>query len=155
MKTIYIFFGEMGCGKTYCASGYAKKHDFKFFEGDSVVTPRMLERVSKFKPIPRHILDEYLDVLADAIADEAEGVDHLVVSQALYIDEDRESIRIFLEALGYRVRMWWVRVSFWRNFQNLLTRKDGWKWVCYWLLNKPFFQKPKFDHQIFYNLYSG
>ncbi len=155
MKTIYIFFGEMGCGKTYCASRYAEKHSFKFFEGDSVVTPRMLERVSKFRPIPRHILDEYLDVLADAIADEAEGVDHLVVSQALYIDEDRESIRIFLEALGYRVRMWWVQVPLWRNFQNLLTRKDGWKWVCYWLLNKPFFQKPKYDHQIFYNIYSG
>lgn len=155
MKTIYIFFGEMGCGKTYCASRFAERNGFKFFEGDSVVTPEMLKRVEKFRPIPRHVLDEYLDVLADSIAEEAETTDNLVVSQALYIDEDRESIRIFLEALGYRVKMIWVRVKWHRNIQNLFTRKDGWKWFCYWLLNKPFFQKPKYSHDIWYNIYSG
>jgi gluconate kinase len=153
MKTIYIFFGEMGCGKSYCGERYAKKHGFDFFEGDSVVTPRMLERVSKFKPISRDILDEYLDVLADAIADAAEKCDHLVVSQALYINEDRQSIKIFLESLGYKVRMWWVKVSFWRNFRNLLTRQDGWKWALYWLINKPFFQSPDHDHDVYYNIY--
>lgn len=154
MKTVYILFGEMGCGKTYCGSRYAKRHGFKFFDGDSVITPRMLERVSKFKAISEDILEEYMDVLADSIADQMVDNDHLVVSQALYRNEDRESLKIFLECLGYQVRMWWVQVSFWRNFQNLLTRKDGWKWALYWLINKPFFQKPTHDHQIFYNIYS-
>lgn len=153
MKKITIFFGEMGCGKTYCGSQYAKRHNLKFFEGDSVVTPRMLERVSKFRPIPRSILEEYIDVLSNAIADQAEGCDHLIVSQALYLNEDRESIKIFLETLGYEVRFWLVRVRMWRNFQNLLTRQDGWKWALYWLINKPFFQKPKHEHQIFHNIY--
>lgn len=155
MKTVYILFGEMGCGKTYCGSRYAERHDIKFFDGDSVLTPRMLEKVSKFRPITRDILEEYMDVLSDAIADQMVHCDQLVVSQALYSNEDRRSLQIFLECLGYRVRMWWVRVPLWRNLQNLLTRQDGWKWVMYWLFSKPFFQKPTHDHQIFYNIYSG
>jgi len=153
MKTIYIIFGEMGCGKTYWGSRYAEKRGFKFFDGDSVVTPRMLAKVQKFQPITRDIIEEYLDVLADAIADQAEGVDHLVVSQALYNNADRESIKIFLEALGYEVKMWWLQNKWWRNFENLLGRDNGWKWVFYWLFNKPFFQKPTHDHQIAYNIY--
>src|SRR5258706_12629861 len=140
MKTVYILFGEMGCGKTYCGSRYAEKHDFKFFDGDSVITPRMLERVSTFRSISEDILEEYMDVLADAIADQMVDNDHLVVSQALYRNKDRESLKIFLECLGYRVRMWWVQVPLWRNFDNLLTPNGGWKWVFYWLLNKPLFQ---------------
>lgn len=153
MKTVYIFFGEMGSGKSYCGSQYAEKHEFKFFEGDSVVTPRMLERVSKFKAISEDILEEYMDVLADSIVDQMVDCDHLVVSQALYRNKDRESLKVFLECLGYRVRMWWVRVPLWRNVQNLLTRDNGWKWVLYWFINKPFFQKPTHDYQIFYNTY--
>src|SRR5579885_382992 len=153
MKTVTIFFGEMGCGKTYCASRYAERHGFHFFEGDSVVTPRMLERVQKFKPLTRDIVEEYVDVLSNAIADQMNDCDNLVVSQALYLNEDRVSIKLFLESMGYEVRMWWVKVPLWRNFQNLLTRTSPWKWVCYWLINKPFFQKPNHPHQPYYNIY--
>ncbi len=155
MKTVYIFFGEMGCGKTYCGSRYAERHGIKFFDGDSVITPRMLEKVSRFKPITRDILEEYLDILFEAIAKQMENCDHLVVSQALYADNDRKDLKIFLECLGYKVRMWWVRVPLWRNVRNLLTRQDGWKWVLYWLFNKPWFQKPTHEHDIFPNIYVG
>lgn len=153
MKTVYILFGEMGCGKTYQGTAYAKRHDFKFFDGDSVVTPAMLERVSKFKPIPRDVLEEYMDVLFNAIADQMRDCDHLVVSQALYMNADREELKTFLESFGFQVRMWWVKCRWHRNIQNLLTRENGWKWVFYWLINKPFFQKPKHEHDIFYNVY--
>lgn len=153
MKTVYIFFGEMGSGKSYCGSRYAEKHGFKFFEGDSVVTPRMLERVRKFKSISEEILEEYMDVLADAIADQMDDCDNLVVSQALYRDEDRKSMITFLQCLGYQVEMWWVQIKWHRNIQNLLTRPSGWKWALYWLINKPFFQRPTHPHQLFYNIY--
>lgn len=153
MKTVYIFFGEMGCGKTYCASRFAKKHNLRFFEGDSVITPRMLEKVQKFKPITRDILEEYLDALSESIAKEMETCEHLVVAQALYTDSDRKDLKVFLECLGYEVKMMWVRVSFWRNIRNLLTRPNGWKWAAYWLLNKPWFQGPTHEHSIFHNVY--
>ena len=152
MKTIYIFFGEMGCGKSYCGSRIANRLGFKFFEGDSVVTPRMLERVSKFKPISEDILEEYMDVLADAIADQIQDCESLVVSQALYKDKDRYSLMLFLECLGYKVKMFWVQSKWHRNLRNILARKDGWKWVLYWLINKPFFQKPTHQHHIFPNI---
>jgi gluconate kinase len=153
MKYVYILFGEMGCGKTYCGSKYAERHGFKFFDGDTVVTAAMLNKVVNFKPIPLDVLEEYMDVLFNAIADQMKDCDYLVVSQALYRNSDREELQKFLESLGYTVRMWWVRVPLWRNIQNLLTRENGWKWVLYWLINKPFFQKPKHEHQVFYNIY--
>lgn len=143
----------MGCGKTYCGSSYAKRHGFKFFDGDTVVTARMMNKVANFKPITRDIIEEYMDVLSNAIADQMADCDHLVVSQALYSNEDRETLKTFLECLGFQVRMWWVQVSLWRNVQNLLTRKDGWKWVLYWLFNKPFFQRPTHEHNVFPNIY--
>jgi len=153
MKTVHILFGEMGCGKTYYGSRFANTYGFKFFDGDSVITPRMLEKVSKFKGISQDILEEYMDVLSDSIADQMVDTECLVVSQALYRNKDRDSLKLFLECLGYRVIMWWIKTPFLQNIKSLLTRKDGWKWVMYWLLNKPFFQKPTQEHQIIDNLY--
>jgi gluconate kinase len=153
MKTVYLLFGEMGCGKTYCGSRYAETHSFKFFDGDSVVTARMMNKIINFKPLTRDMIEEYMDVLSDAIADQMIDCEYLVVSQALYSDEDRRSLKLFLESLGYQVRMWLIKVPLWRNVQNLLTRKNGWKWVLYWLFNKPFFQKPTHEYSVFTNVY--
>lgn len=153
MKTVYIFFGEMGCGKSYCASHFAEKHGYHFFEGDSVITPRMKERVANFKPLTRDMIEEYIEALSNAIVDKMQEYEYLVVAQALYINEDREALKLFLESFGCRVRMWLVKVSFWRNIQNLLQRDKPWSWVYYWLINKPFFQKPKHEYQVYPNLY--
>jgi gluconate kinase len=152
MKTVYILFGEMGCGKTYSGYVYAKRHGFEFFEGDSVVTARMANRVAGFKPLTRDMIEEYMDILSDAIADRMEHCDHLVVSQALYFDEDRVLLKSFLESFGYHVEMWWIKSKWYRNIQNLLSRENGWKWVVYWLFNKPFFQKPTHAHDLWRNV---
>jgi gluconate kinase len=74
MTHIYIFFGELGSGKSYCGVRYAEKYGYEFFEGDSVVTSRMMEKVSKFKPIPRDIIEEYMEVLANTITDKAQNM---------------------------------------------------------------------------------
>lgn len=153
MKTVYIFFGEMGCGKTYQGSRFAERHNFKFFEGDSVITPRMLEKVSRFAPIPEDVLEEYMDVFFNAIVDNMNTCDNLVVSQALYRDKDREELRVFLESFGYKVVMYWVVCKWHRNIENLFTREKPWRWFFYWLINKPFFQKPKHEHQVWRNIY--
>jgi gluconate kinase len=156
MKRVNIFFGEMGCGKSYCAQKYAERHNFPFLEGDQFVTPEMAQRVSNFQSLNERMIDEYMEVLGDAISDRMEKMrdsETLIVAQALYRDQDRKDMKLLLESQGYEVRMWLVKVPLWRNIQNLLTRKDGWKWVLYWLLNKPFFQKPTHEHQTFYNIY--
>ena len=153
MSTITIFFGEMGCGKSYSALRYAERHGFKFFEGDTAITPRMLELVKQFKPLPRDVVKGYVEHLCDKIVEQALGCAHLVVAQALYLNEDRQFLKAHLEALGYNVRMWHVKVQPWRNFQNLLSRDRPWKWVYYWLMNKPFFQKPNHEYQVYYNYY--
>lgn len=155
MKTVTIFFGEMGCGKSFCALAYAKRHGFKFFEGDNVVTARMLSKVKSFKPIPLDALKEYVEVLAQAIDDQAQNCDNLIVAQALYLDNHRQYIRLFLEEHGYQVRFWLVKTHWWRNVRNLLSRPQGWKWVYYWLMNKPFFETPTHKYKVYPNLYGG
>lgn len=152
MKTVTILFGEMGCGKTYCGSRYAEKHGLKFFDGDTVVTARMMNKILHFKPITPAMLQEYMEILAQAIADRMVDCDHLMVAQALYLDENRKFLQTFLQSLGFEVKFWWVKVSFWRNIKNLLTRERGWKWVFYWLFNKSFFQKPSHYYEKFTNI---
>jgi gluconate kinase len=143
-QNITIFFGEMGCGKSYCASRYAEKHGFPFFEGDDVATPDLVARASKFKPLTREIITKYVRVLGDAIIGVANYTEAptLIVSQALYSEEDRCFLMGYLQEHGFNVRFWLVRCAWHRNVRNLLTRPKGLRWVYYWLINKPFFQKP-------------
>lgn len=151
MKTIYILFGEMGGGKNYHGERLAKIEGYSFFDGDDVVPPEMLEKVKNFEPLTREIVQNYISVLANAIADRAEdeSVPGLVVAQALYFDEDRLFLESFLNCLGFKVKFIWVRARFWRNLKQIYSRPKGLRWVLYWLMNKPFFQKPtKTPHSI-------
>lgn len=141
MKNITILFGEMGGGKNYHGEIIANETNTPFFDGDEVVTPEMLERVKNFKSITRAMIINYVNVLANAIADRAEP-NGLIVAQALYFDEDRLFLKKFLECLGYHVTFVWVKTSFWRNLKQIYSRKNGLRWVIFWLMNKPFFQKP-------------
>lgn len=144
MKTIVFLFGEMGGGKTYHGQRLAAMTQFTFFEGDSIVPPAMAEKVQNFKPLPREMIREYVTLLANKVADLAmqDDVKGLLVSQALYLNEDRKFLDFFLRCLGYNVKWYWVKTPFWRNLKQILTRKNGWRWAIYWLMNKPFFQKP-------------
>lgn len=154
MKKVIVYFGEMGCGKSYVADRTSSEYGYDFLEGDSFVTPAMLERVKKFQPIPQHVLEEYMDVLFDGIAaavDQLGDGGVLLVSQALYRNADRDDLKVFLESQGHEVVFMWVKTTWQQNIENLLTRKDGWKWVWYWLINKPFFQKPSHPYVLIEN----
>lgn len=142
MKKVTIMFGEMGSGKTYLGTRFAKANGAVFFDGDSVVPPEMAEKVSAFKPLTRDILDRYLDILFDEIADRAAKCEHLVVAQALYSDQDRKDLELFLISMAYEVEFIWIRTGFFRNLRQLLSRPNGWRWVGYWLMNKPWFRWP-------------
>jgi hypothetical protein len=143
MKTIHIFFGEMGVGKNYHAERYAKEHRCVFFDGDSVIPPKMKERITNFQSLDELTVKGYIVMhLLPAIYQRAVlSVDDLVVAQALYRNASRLSIRDFLEGKGFRVRFHWVIPSVWQNLKQLWTDR-GYRWVWYWLRNKPFFQFP-------------
>ena len=126
----------MDSGKSYCSERYAIGHDLCFLEGDDYVTLAMLERVRKFKPIPM----DYVRVLAAAIVTHARLCDF--PGQALYLDEDRYWLATHLHLHGFTTRFHWVSCGWFRNVRRLLTRQHGFRWVLYWLINKPFFQKP-------------
>lgn len=147
MKKVIIMFGEMGAGKNYHGTQLAKLTGYEFFDGDTVATPEMIARVAKFRPLTRDIVERYVEVLSNAIADKMEHCENLIVAQALYLDEDRKSLALFLTCLGYEVEFEWVRTTFWRNARQLLSRPNGWRWVLYWLINKPFFQKPTHEYE--------
>lgn len=150
-KEVLIFFGEMGSGKNYWGEHYSNKFNCTFFDGDSIVPPKMAEKVSNFKPLTRELIQDYVGILANAIVDRAvEKNQDLIVAQALYSNEDRKFIAEYLCCFGYAVIFYWVRPSFWRNLKQIYSRKNGLRWVFYWLMNKPFFQKPTHQHYILY-----
>jgi gluconate kinase len=148
MKNIVILFGEMGCGKNYWGERFAQDLGYQFFDGDTAATPEMVERVVKFKPITREMIIRFVNHLAEEIADRAEKTTGLVVAQALYFDEDRKFLKLFLSSLGYNVVFKWIRPSFWRNLKQIYSRKNGLKWALYLILNKPFFQKPTHEYDL-------
>ncbi len=154
MKEIKILFGEMGAGKNYWGEFLTKRINedrnvnYVFLDGDTVATPEMLARVGKFKPLTREMIEDFINVLLMAIMDRAKPADGLVVAQALYFDEDRDFLEMLLSSLGYKVEFYWVKPPFWRNLVQLFSRKNGIRWIIYWLMNKPFFQKPTHKHQI-------
>src|ERR1700722_9035692 len=115
MKNVIILFGEMGGGKNFWGERLAKDLGYTFFDGDTVVTQEILERVQKFKPLNRQMVERYISHLCDEIADRMERPSGLVVAQALYFDEDRKALELFLRSLGYNVRFKWIRPTFWRN----------------------------------------
>jgi gluconate kinase len=148
MKKILILFGEMGAGKNYWGEKLANNLGYDFFDGDTVVTVEMQNKVSQFKPIARGIIVDYLFALSGAIIDKAVSCkEGLVVSQALYNDQDRILLK---EALEFnpdnKVVFYWVQPTFTSNLKHIFSREKGFRWVLYWLMNKPWFQKPTHDY---------
>jgi len=151
---VEVFFGEMGSGKSYCGRVYAGWHGYEFFEGDDVVTRELLDRSGRFRPIPRNVIREFVRVLAAETVRRAAATSApvLVVAQALYLDEDRTWFARLLAEHGISVEWHWVRTPFLKHVRNLLTRKEGWRWVPYMLFNKLFFEKPvNHDYEDFPN----
>jgi Shikimate kinase len=140
MKTVIILFGEMGCGKTHWGKILAKECGMEFFDGDDVVTPAMIERVSRFRPLTKAMVDDYVqNHLGPAILERCKI--GLFVAQALYRSENRVYLDKYLRDNGIDQVMWYpVRVSFWQNLKQLWSRPNGFRWILYWLMNKPFFQ---------------
>lgn len=148
-RNVEIFFGEMGSGKSYSASRCAISGGKEFLEGDDLVPPEMAQRVLEFKPLTRAMVSHFVGTLTDEIVHRAvRSKNGLVVAQALYFDEDRQEIECALASVGHSVTWYWVRPSLFRNVRQLLKRKRGWRWVLYWLVNKPFFQRPAHKHRV-------
>lgn len=147
-KEIYLFFGEMGGGKTYHAKKFADENpDLLFIEGDNYVSTEMSARVQNFKLPTKAQIDNLVKVIAWVpVTDLTKNFKGVIICQALYLDEHRTWLIRQWENMGYEVTAVWVKVPFWRNMKQLLTRSRGWRWVTYWLMNKPFFQKPSHDY---------
>ena len=140
--TIYILFGEMGCGKNYVGKKLANHLGCEFFDGDDVLPDFLKEKVKNFKPISITDLDTYIrSNLIPSILEKASQEKDLVVAQALY----RERHRYFLQAVlnPGPVKFVYVRApSLWANMKRLYGREKGFRWALFGLFNGLFFQVP-------------
>jgi len=144
VKEVIILVGEMGCGKTYWGKEMARVMNADFFDGDDVLPPGMKDIVSKFRPLTKAMVDHYVHSwLAPAIIDgrNKSCKVHLFVAQALYLKEHRDYLEKHLKENGIRVTYWYIYVPFWQNVKQLWSRPRGFRWILYWLMNKPYFQK--------------
>ena len=152
---IVLFFGEMGAGKTYWAKEYQTEHpQLWFIEGDELVPVDMQAYVKKFKLPTKDMVERLVLRIANlpALTPVDSQCKGFVICQALYRNGHREFLLNHWKRLGYNVQAVWIRVPFWQNIRQLLKRPQGWKWLAYWLLNKPFFQKPSHPYLELYEL---
>lgn len=142
-KEIIICFGEMGSGKSYWAKQIAKDLGYDFFEGDDAVPSEMAAKVSAFKFIPREMIEDFVWILSTHISHHtALSEKGLVVSQALYTNKDRLLLKSILEKHGYKITFYWIRTTFFKNLTQICHRPRGFRWALYWLMSKPWFEKP-------------
>lgn len=92
-------------------------------------------------PLTKELLDDYVaNHLVPAIMEAVRSMGDVVVAQALYRREHRLYVEERLASAGISVRWVFCHVPFWQNFKQLWSRTDGFRWVLYWLMSKPFFQ---------------
>jgi shikimate kinase len=145
MKEVIILVGEMGCGKTYWGKKIANELGLEFYDGDKSLPYDMKDRVARFIPLTKEMVDDYIhNHLAPAIRWLVKD-DGLVVAQALYMKEHRDFLKKHLEKNGCVVTYWYLQTPFWQNLKQLWSRPKGFRWILYWLMNKPFFQKDGLD----------
>jgi gluconate kinase len=149
MKEVIILFGEMGSGKNYWGEQLAEEYGYQFLDGDTILSPTMVERVKNFQPLTPKMIEDFVCDLGDAVDDrlDYQDVGGMVLAQALYTNKDRCFLRDYLTKFGYDVKLCWVKVPFWQNAKQLFSRKRGLRWIMYWLMNKPWFETP--DHEYY------
>ncbi len=124
----------------------------RFWDGDEAATKEMIDCIYSFKPMNKKIIDAFVKQLHYSIVQKAEEANSdLIVSQALYMNEHRQQLIDYLEWSGYSVNPYWVRCGLLTNAKRLLSRERGRGWLFYWLVNKPFFQRPKHFHIVVNN----
>ena len=132
----------MGAGKYYRGQRLDERQEGHHVEGDlSLPTDVQEGRRAPTKDDVRKMTDDirwYVD----------RNIQHgqlYIVTQALYRREDRERMVDWWVQQGYNVEVGWVRPGFWKNLRQVWRR--GPRWTIYWLVSKPFFQKPGAHHE--------
>lgn len=153
MKVI-ILFGEMGSGKSYLGKKLADKLNYLFIEGDAFASDEMGAAIAGLKRINNKMIDDLifdLDAAVRLVAELEPELKGVVVSQALYQEHHRETLMKSWRDIGYAVECGWVRTPMLQHIRQLVSRPKGWRWVVYWLLSKPFFQRPTHPHTVLMN----
>lgn len=143
MKTLYLFIGTMGSGKTFLGQRFAKKIGAYFYDGDESLPPELKAKVARCAPLTREEVALFVrhHLWWDCLK-YANQHGKAVVSQALYSDEDRIWLAKRLRAWGLDVIFVYVKAPMWRNLKQLWGRKNGLRWCLLHLLSFRFFQQP-------------
>lgn len=152
-KAIVLLFGEMGSGKSYLGKQLAKDRGLRFVEGDDLLTEPIKNRAGRFLPLSKDMVQDFVHKLSADVHELLQDVsiNGLVVSQALYLNEHREQLIEFWASCGYEVETVWVKTGFFQNLKQLWRRPKGIRWIAYWLLNKPAFEKPRHPAFVIHN----
>ena len=145
---LYLLFGEMGVGKNYVGERLAKHLGCEFYDGDFSMPEDMKDRVKRFSFLPAKMIDRFVVYLMQDIYYLLRDHEDVVVSQALYKEEHRQTIwNQFPSARLIHV----VPPSTYVHLSRILARPRGYRWALYCLMSKPFFQKPRCEADVIVN----
>lgn len=155
MKKVIILFGEMGVGKNFVGSILASHLGLPFVDGDEMLPNDLAEKVENMSPLLKPEIDRFvmnhLIPKTIRLARNSDGRG-FVLAQALYLKEHRAELGRALKSAGIDFQYVYVKVNSLRDHvSRLFSRRKGFRWVIYGMMNKPFFQKPDGDILVFDN----
>lgn len=90
---IYIFFGQSGAGKSFLANQLQENNGFLHFDGDQILSPKMINFITQGKVFTQSMVDEYTELLKQKIRffyETSNGT--VIISQGLYRNKNRLEI---------------------------------------------------------------
>lgn len=134
----FVTFGLAGAGKTYFANWFAKKFKVHFADADHWLTAEMRACISKGEIFTPDMLDRYFVVVSEHITALKAQHKHLMISQALYLERNRQQI------LRDHPDVTFILVAVEDNVlkRRLIARKNGVS-LEYARENESYFERPQ------------
>lgn len=154
-KTIVFVIGEMGSGKSYQASKFAKYNPkYTHIEGDDALTwyNKILGFLCKNSAwYCKYVSVEHFvkNVFVPWIEKKLELYDHIIVSQALYFRDHRKILSDYFSK--YKVKFIFINTPVEQLDDQLLKRSHGKYWRWYGRQNRKYFELPINSEAYVYN----
>jgi len=120
VKSIYIFFGIPGSGKSYLGKKFADKIGAYFYEADDDYTDEMREESKKSEEHKKMINDQLYSLVVDKTAKFKEEYGKVVVASALGSNHDRHK---FIDRFGVDVAFVLVKPDSSKHLENTFQRE--------------------------------
>lgn len=143
---LIILFGLAGAGKNFVGNILAEHFGYTFWDADDVLTDEMVDCIANKKMFTQPMRDRFVQIIINEITLRLQKHPNLVVSQALYREDNRATLyQSFPDALYIHVSADFPVIS-----KRIHTRNNNIDEAYANQMNQ-FFEMPSFPHKVLIN----